>query len=171
MKTDASLLPSAGGPAPLAGEGKYLTFALGEEEYGVGILKVREIIGMMPIRPIPQTPEFIKGVLNLRGKVIPVIDLRVRFCLEAKPYDERTCIIVVEARGGPGHRAMGVVVDSVNEVTNIRQEQVEPTPSFGVSLDTAYILGIAKSGDAVRILLDIDQVLGADELAQLGQAA
>ena len=154
-----------------AREGKYLTFVLGDEEYGIGILKVKEIIGMMPIRPIPRTPEFVKGVINLRGKVIPVIDLRMRFSLEAKPYDERTCIIVVEASGASLKSAMGVVVDSVNEVANIKQDQVEQTPSFGVNLDTAYILGMAKAGDGVKILLDIDQVLGSEELDLLRQAA
>jgi purine-binding chemotaxis protein CheW len=155
----------------LAREGKYLTFALGDEEFGIGIIKVKEIIGMMPIRPIPKTPEFVKGVLNLRGKVIPVIDLRLRFNLEAKAYDERTCIIVVEVREGSGSANMGVVVDSVNEVTSIKDEQVEPTPSFGVNLDTDHILGMAKAGDGVKILLDLDRVLGSRGLEQLIQAA
>lgn len=144
---------------PLDIEGKFLTFGMGEEQYGIGILKVKEIIGMMSIRPIPKTPEFVKGVLNLRGKVIPVIDLRLRFGLKAKPYGARTCIIVVETNDPITKNTMGVVVDSVNEVANIKGDQVEPTPSFGVSLDTAYIQGMAKMADGVKILLDIDRVL------------
>ena len=148
-----------GAITPLDIEGKFLTFGMSEEQYGIGILKVKEIIGMMNIRPIPKTPEFVKGVLNLRGKVIPVIDLRLRFGLQAKPYDARTCIIVVETDNSSTKNTMGVVVDSVNEVANIKGDQVEPTPSFGVSLDTAYIQGIAKMSDGVKILLDIDRIL------------
>lgn len=157
--------------AHAAEEGKYLTFALGEEEFGIGILKVKEIIGMMPIRPIPKTPEFVKGVINLRGKVIPVIDLRRRFLLAHKAYDDRTCIIVVEVQDSSSKTSLGVVVDSVNEVANIKQDQVEATPSFGVSLDTQFIMGMAKVGDAVRILLDIDRVLSNEEREFLGHAA
>ena len=152
-------------------EGKYLTFTLGEEEFGIGILKVREIIGLMPIRPIPKTPDFVKGVINLRGKVIPVIDLRTRFALNARPYDERTCIIVVEVSGLSDETSMGIVVDAVNEVTNIKEDQVEATPSFGVSLDTRFILGMAKAEDNVRLLLDIDRVLNERELEIISQAA
>ncbi len=171
MKEQSARLKGSGEAALAAEEGKYLTFALGEEEFGIGILKVKEIIGMMPIRPIPKTPDFVKGVINLRGKVIPVIDLRRRFHLAEKPYDDRTCIIVVEVRDVSGHANMGVVVDSVNEVANIRDEQLEGVPSFGISLDTAYILGMAKTGEGVRILLDIDRVFSSEELEQLGQAA
>jgi len=151
-------------------DGKYLTFSLGEEFFGIGILKVREIIGMMSFTPIPKTPEFVKGVINLRGKVIPVVDLRLKFGMEPIPYDERTCIIVVEVRTASGVTAMGIVVDAVNEVANIRQEEVEKTPSFGVSLDTDYILGMAKAGGEVKILLDIDKVLSEREVADLSQS-
>jgi purine-binding chemotaxis protein CheW len=144
-----------------AREGKYLTFSLAGEEYGIGILKVREIIGMMSVTPVPQTPEFVKGVINLRGKVIPVIDLRLRFCLEATAYTERTCIIVVEIQGETGALPMGIVVDAVSEVLNIRDADIENTPTFGVKLNTDFILGMAKTGGGVKILLDIDRVLGA----------
>jgi purine-binding chemotaxis protein CheW len=144
-----------------AREGKYLTFSLAGEEYGIGILKVREIIGMMSVTPVPQTPEFVKGVINLRGKVIPVIDLRLRFCLEATAYTERTCIIVVEIQGVTGALPMGIVVDAVSEVLNIRGADIENTPTFGVKLNTDFILGMAKTGVGVKILLDIDRVLGA----------
>ena len=143
-----------------AREGKYLTFSLAGEEYGIGILKVREIIGMMSVTPVPQTPEFVKGVINLRGKVIPVIDLRLRFCLEATAYTERTCIIVVEIQGETGALPMGIVVDAVSEVLNIRGADIENTPTFGVKLNTDFILGMAKTDGGVKILLDIDKVLG-----------
>ncbi|HQL90229.1 MAG TPA: chemotaxis protein CheW [Syntrophales bacterium] len=141
-------------------EGKYLTFSLAGEEYGIGILKVREIIGMMPITPVPRTPDFVKGVINLRGKVIPVIDLRLRFGLEAAAYTERTCIIVVEILGDAGAVPMGIVVDAVSEVLSIRGGDIENTPAFGVKLNTDFILGMAKTEGSVKILLDIDRVLG-----------
>jgi purine-binding chemotaxis protein CheW len=126
---------------------------------------------MMSFTPIPRTPDFVKGVINLRGKVIPVIDLRLKFGIESIPYDERTCIVVVQVRGPQGVTAIGVVVDSVNEVSNIKAEEVEATPSFGISLDTAYILGMAKTKENVRILLDIDKVLAGEELSFLANAA
>jgi len=145
-------------------EGKYLTFSLNEEEYGIGILKVREIIGMMPITSVPQTPEFVKGVINLRGKVIPVVDLRLKFGMPPLDYNERTSIIVVEVRGQSGHVQIGIVVDSVSEVVNIKGEDIEDTPTFGTKLDTEYILGMAKIGKGVKILLDINRVLSTEEI-------
>ncbi len=144
--------------------GKYLTFDLAEEEYGLEILRVREIIGMMEITPVPRTPEFVLGVVNLRGKVIPVADLRLKFGLPYKEPDERTCVIVVEVQSTGSTLQMGIVVDRVNEVVDVRSEDVEPTPSFGANLDTAFILGMAKVGDKVKILLDIDRVLTGSEL-------
>ena len=148
-------------------EGKYLTFTLAEEEYGIGILKIKEIIGMMPITTVPQTPEFVKGVINLRGKVIPVIDLRLRFGMGEIDYTERTCIIVVEIDGQVGTVLIGIVVDSVSEVLNVKGDEIEDTPTFGTKLDTEYILGMAKMEGGVKILLDIDQVLSAEELSGL----
>jgi len=148
-------------------EGKYLTFLLANEEYGIGILKVKEIIGMMPITTVPQTPRFVKGVINLRGKVIPVVDLRLKFGMQAMDYTERTCIIVVEIPSETGTFQIGIVVDAVSEVLNIKGEDVEATPSFGSSLDTSYILGMAKIEGGVKILLDIDQVLSENEIASL----
>ena len=142
-------------------EGKYLTFSLAGEEYGIAILKVKEIIGMMPITSVPRTPEFVKGVINLRGKVIPVVDLRLKFGMEETEYTERTCIIVVEIVGQAGTVLMGIVVDSVSEVLNIKGEEIEDTPSFGAKLNTEYILGMAKIEGGVKILLDIDRVLAA----------
>ncbi|MBW2662711.1 MAG: purine-binding chemotaxis protein CheW [Deltaproteobacteria bacterium] len=152
-------------------EGKYLTFSLAGEEYGIGILKIKEIIGMMPITTVPRTPEFLKGVINLRGKVIPVIDLRLRFGMKESDYTERTCIIVVELKNRVADILIGVVVDSVSEVLNIKDEDIEDTPTFGISLNTAYILGMAKMEGGVKILLDIDRVFSSEEIAALENAA
>jgi purine-binding chemotaxis protein CheW len=151
--------------------GKYLTFSLNKEEYGLGILKVKEIIGMMPITSVPRTPEFVKGVINLRGKVIPVIDLRLKFSMESIPYTERTCIIVVEIETASATVLIGVVVDAVSEVLNIKEEEIEETPEFGTSLNTDYILGMAKMESKVKILLDIDKVLSTREIEILDSAA
>jgi len=144
--------------------GKYLTFTLEKESYGIGILKVKEIIGMMSITSVPRTPEFVKGVINLRGKVIPVIDLRLKFSMEPVPYTERTCIIVVEIESKTGTVLIGIVVDAVSEVLNIKQEEIEETPAFGSKLNTGYILGMAKMEGGVKILLDIDAVLSTKEV-------
>ena len=151
-------------------EGKYLTFSLDREEYGIGILKVKEIIGMMRVTPVPQTPEHVKGVINLRGKVIPVIDLRARFGMSSTDHTDRTCIVVVETDSGGGKLHIGVVVDSVSEVLNIKGSDIEEPPEFGTTLDTNYILGMAKSSGSVKILLDIDQVLISDQLHLLQEA-
>jgi len=151
-------------------EGKYLTFSLAEEEYGIGILKIKEIIGMLPITSVPQTPDFVKGVINLRGKVIPVIDLRLRFSMGEIEYTERTCIIVVEIESQAGTVMIGIVVDSVSEVLNIKGDDIAETPTFGTRLNTEYILGMAKMGGGVKILLDIDKVLSADEVGMLDQS-
>lgn len=146
-------------------EGKYLTFTLAKEEYGVSTMKIREIIGMMPITFVPQTPDFAKGVINLRGKVIPVVDLRLRFGMEAMDYTERTCIIVIELEGNIGIALMGIVVDSVSEVLKIKGDDIEDTHTFGTKLNTEYIFGMAKVEGTVRILLDIDRVLSSEEIA------
>jgi purine-binding chemotaxis protein CheW len=152
-------------------EGKYLTFTLAGEEYGISILKVKEIIGLMSITMVPQTPDYVKGVINLRGKVIPVVDLRLKFGMPAMDYTERTCIIVVEIRTGGASILIGIVVDSVSEVLNIKAGEIEETPNFGSRLQTDYILGMAKSGEGIKILLDIDRVLRADELEVMSMAA
>jgi purine-binding chemotaxis protein CheW len=152
-------------------EGKYLTFSLADEEYGIGILKIKEIIGMMSITTVPQTPEFVRGVINLRGKVIPVMDLRLRFGMDSIEYTDRTCIIVVEIAGEAGTIQIGVVVDSVSEVLNVKGEDIEDTPTFGTNLNTEYILGMAKMEGGVKILLDIDRVLKQEEIASLEEAA
>ncbi|MFH2076419.1 MAG: chemotaxis protein CheW, partial [Pseudomonadota bacterium] len=150
-------------------EGKYLTFALAREEYGIGILKVREIIGMMPVTTVPQTPHFVRGVINLRGKVIPILDLRLKFGMEELEYNDRTAIIVVEIKSQSGKIQIGTVVDTVSEVVNIKGEDIENTPTFGTKLDTDYILGMAKTGGGVKILLDIDRVLSGAEMGEMDQ--
>ncbi len=147
--------------------GKYLTFTLNEEEYGIGILKVKEIIGMMSITSVPRTPEFVKGVINLRGKVIPVMDLRLKFSMGEIPYTDRTCIIVVEIDSQDSTVLIGIVVDAVSEVLNIAEDEIEEAPAFGSRLDTDYILGMAKMEGGVKILLDIDKVLSAKEIEAL----
>ncbi len=152
---------------PTDREGKYLTFTLANEDYGIGILKIKEIIGMMPITSVPRTPDFVKGVVNLRGKVIPVVDLRLKFGMPEIDYTERTCIIVVEISGQSGAVKIGIVVDAVSEVLNIKGEDIENTPVFGTRVNTDYILGMAKTGGCVKILLDIDKVLSTQEISSL----
>ncbi len=120
------------------------------EEYGIRILKIKEIIGMMAITTLPQTPDFVKGVINLSGKVIPVMDLRLKFSMEAIDYTERTCIIVVEIKAGSGTIQIGIVVDSVSEVLSIKGEDIEDTPTFGTKLNTEYILVMAKMEGGVK---------------------
>ncbi|MCF8084997.1 MAG: chemotaxis protein CheW [Deltaproteobacteria bacterium] len=157
--------------APARKAGKYLTFSLADEEYGIGILKIKEIIGMMPITTIPQAPRFVKGVINLRGRVIPVIDLRMRFNMAEVEYTDRTCIIVVEIASHSGTLTIGVVVDSVSEVLNVKGEDIEERPDFGTRLNTDYILGMAKMEGGVKILLDIDLALSTEDIAALDKAA
>ena len=141
-------------------EGKYLTFVLCEEEYGVEILKVKEIIGIMNITPVPQTPGHIKGVINLRGKVIPVIDLRSKFGFQEAAHTKETCIIVVEVQ----NVLTGVIVDTVSEVLDVKSEELESSPHFGNGVNTEMFLGMAKIKDKVKILLDIDKVLGTEDI-------
>jgi purine-binding chemotaxis protein CheW len=141
-------------------EGKYLTFALAHEEYGLEILKVREIIGYMDITAVPQTPHHVKGVINLRGQVIPVIDLRGKFGMDSTEVTDETCIIVVEITQNNRAYNTGIVVDHVQEVLDIAGKDIEEAPQFGSSVDTNFILGMGKIGDTVKILLDIDKVLG-----------
>lgn len=140
---------------------KYLTFKLAHEEYGVEILKVREINGLMDITAVPQMPVYMKGVINLRGKVIPVVDLRLKFGFEEIEHTEQTCIIVVDVG-----KEIGIIVDTVSEVLDIKRKNVEPPPSMGGLVDTSFILGMGKVGDDVKILLDIDKVLTGNELLE-----
>lgn len=144
--------------------GKYLTFRLAAEEYGLEILKVREIIGLMDITKVPRTPNHIRGVINLRGKVIPVLDLRTKFGMETTPDTEETCIIVVDVSAADNSLLMGILVDAVSEVLDIKGEEIEKSPEFGCDIDTSFILGIGKVKNSVKILLDIDRVLTSADL-------
>ncbi|MFH2035221.1 MAG: chemotaxis protein CheW [Candidatus Zixiibacteriota bacterium] len=147
--------------------GKYLTFRLADEEFGIEILKVREIIGMMNVTPVPRAPEYIRGVINLRGKIIPVLDLRNIFRMEASEDTDETCIIVAEIRLNGESILMGTVVDAVSEVLDIKENEIEDSPAFGSNVDTKFILGIGKVKNEVKILLDIDEVLAVNESAVL----
>ena len=148
-------------------EGKYLTFALGPEEYGLEILKVREIIGYMDITAVPQTPHYIKGIINLRGQVIPVIDLRTKFGMDTTEVTEETCIIVVEINQVSRVFNTGIIVDHVQEVLDIANEDIEDAPQFDSSVDSDFILGMGKIGNSVKILLDIDAVLNNTRLSHI----
>ena len=147
--------------------GKYLTFHLAEEGYGVEILKVQEIIGLMTITRVPRAPGYVRGVINLRGKVIPVIDLRLKFDMPSREFTARTCIIVVQVELASTKTTMGIIVDEVSEVVNVNAEQIETPPSFGIAVDTDFILGMGKIADRVLILLDIDKVLSAQDAVLL----
>jgi purine-binding chemotaxis protein CheW len=152
--------------APSNRAGKYLSFALGSEEYAIRVLKVREIVKLQHITGVPDTPTEVRGVINLRGKVIPVIDLRLKFGMQNADYGQRTCIIVVEIAAnqtGP----MGIIVDEVSEVLTLAEADIQDTPDFGIGVETPYLLGLAKVRDSVKILLDIDQVLMTSDLAHL----
>lgn len=150
-------------------EGKYLAFSLAEEEYCVEILKVKEIIAMMKVTKVPKTPVFVKGVINLRGKIIPIIDLRLKFNLDSEEYHSRTTIIIIEVERENQSVPMGIVVDGVSEVINIKSEQMEKPPTFGTEIDDDFILAMAKIKDSVKIILDINKILTADELTAISR--
>jgi purine-binding chemotaxis protein CheW len=142
---------------------KYLTFQLGEEEYGIGVIRVREIMGVQHITHVPQTPPHVRGVINLRGRVIPVVDMREKLGFPPKEYDKRTCIVVVSAVVEGQDVMTGVVVDSVSEVASIGAEEIEAPPSFGAGVEVRYLHGLARTGDRVKMLLNIDQILDAED--------
>jgi purine-binding chemotaxis protein CheW len=166
--TETATVPRSRDGAILEREGKYLTFALAQEEYGLEILKVREIIGYIDVTAVPQTPPYIKGVINLRGQVIPVIDLRAKFGMETADVTDQTCIIVVEITQAGRKFNTGIIVDRVSEVLDIAGANIEDAPQFGSSVDTDFILGMAKVGESVKILLHIDKILRTDDLARIG---
>ncbi len=154
----------AGKPSTLTGlAGKYLTFRLANEEYGLEIMKVQEIIGMMPVTQVPRVPEYVRGVINLRGRIIPTIDLRSKFGLERIPDTEKTCIIVVEILSAKGKVSVGIIVDEVAEVLDVAANEVDRPPEFGTSLSMDFILGVGIVKGGVKILLDIDKVLTFEE--------
>ncbi|MCU1322518.1 MAG: CheW protein [Acidobacteriaceae bacterium] len=144
--------------------GKYLIFHLGTEDFGTEVLKVREIMGLQDITTVPQTPNYVKGVINLRGKVIPVVDLRLKFELAPEEYTARTCIVVVRTSQAGVEMMIGIIVDGVAEVLTLREEDIEDTPDFGPGIETPYVNGMAKIKGKVKILLDIDQVLSTKEM-------
>jgi purine-binding chemotaxis protein CheW len=147
--------------------GKYLAFRLGKEDFAIQVLKVREIVGIQDITSVPQMPGYVKGVINLRGKVIPVVDLRLKFGLQEREYTQRTCIIVVQVHSGGVAIQSGIIVDEVSEVLNLAAGEIENTPDFGGDVATPYLLGMAKAKDSVKMLLDIDQVLANSETISL----
>ena len=147
--------------------GKYLTFCLGGEIYGIEILRVQEIIGLMKITSIPNTPDNVRGVINLRGKVISVVDLRVKFGMSSIENTSESCIVVVEVRKAKGSVVLGLLVDNVEEVLNIGQNEIEETPSFGTDVSTDFISGMGKKNDKVIIILDMDLVFSNEELKSI----
>jgi purine-binding chemotaxis protein CheW len=162
---------SAANPAALKVDqraGKYLTFQLGNEEFAIQVLRVREIMGVQEITAVPHTPEYVKGVINLRGKVIPVVDLRLKFGLPEMQYSQRTCIIVVQIHSESQKVLIGVIVDAVSEVLTLQAGEIENTPDFGNGVATPYLLGMAKIKGKVKILLDIDIVLSAQDVGGMG---
>ncbi len=161
-----SNISSATPSSPTQRGGKFLSFFIAEEEYGIEILKVHEIIGIMTITRVPRTPHYIRGVINLRGKVITVIDLRLKFGMESREATAETCIIVVQTQG----IEIGIVVDKVSEVLNIAAQEIEDAPSFGADVNTDYILGIGKSQGRVKLLLDIDRVLSSQDVIEIQKA-
>ncbi len=147
--------------------GKYLTFKLGDEEFGLEILKVQEIIQMQKVTRVPKAPNYVRGVINLRGKVIPVIELRKKFGMDPREDTDRTCIIVVMIESQAQSLTMGIIIDEVKEVLDIGAADIEETPSFGASVDTEFIMGMGKIGENVKMLLDINRVLSSAELQSL----
>jgi purine-binding chemotaxis protein CheW len=163
MKPDSSLPVTAA-----AKPGRYLTFTLGKESYGLPVLGVREIIRLCPITPVPKMPAYIKGVINLRGKVIPILDLRAKFQLSSEGYGERACIIVVQVGAPPAPvTLMGAIVDAVEEVVQLGEAELEPTPDFGGTPRTDYILGMATIHGGVKTLLDLNKVFLEEGLLTL----
>lgn len=144
--------------------GKYLTFALGKEEYAIKILAVNQIIRLQEISSVPNTPAFVRGIINLRGAIIPIVDLRRKFAMADHADTERTCIVVIQLDHGDKRVNMGIVIDEVREVLEIPAADIEDTPAFGDGIDTGFIMGIAKTGKSVKIMLDIDKVLSSADI-------
>lgn len=169
METIVATASAAALAAPKTDQrsGKYLTFHLGNEEFAIQVLRVREIMGVQEITAVPQTPGYVKGVINLRGKVIPVVDLRLKFGLPELEYTARTCIIVVQIESDSGRMMIGVIVDAVSEVLTLQPADIEDTPDFGSGVVTPYLLGMAKIKGKVKILLDINMVLSTQDLQAL----
>jgi purine-binding chemotaxis protein CheW len=146
--------------------GKYLTFFLANEEYAVEILKVQEIIGRMPITPVPLTAKYIMGVINLRGKIHPIMDLKIKFGMDQTEITDETCIIVIKTAS----LMMGIMVDKVSEVVNVASQDVEDTPAFGGDVNPEYLLGVGKIGGRIRLLLDIEKIITVSDIIHMKKA-
>jgi purine-binding chemotaxis protein CheW len=156
----------------LATAGKYLTFSLADELYGLEILRVQEIVGMLPVTRVPRLPEYVAGVVNLRGRIIPVVDIRLAFGFKDVSITDRTCIVVVTVeREGVGSTVMGVIVDEVSDVRDLAADSIEETPEFGVEVDSSFIKGVGRVEECVVLLLDIDRVLSGQEFNMVEAAA
>lgn len=151
--------------------GKFLTFDLGDEHYGLPIMRVQEIVGLLPVTRVPRLPSFVAGVVNLRGRIIPVVDLRQAFGMESADATERTCIVIVAVERESGSATMGAIVDQVSEVVDLPAESVEETPEFGANTDTSFISGVGRLEDRVVLLLDIDKALSGSDLELVASAA
>lgn len=170
MEVTATAAPA--GAATVARAGKYLTFSLADEHYGLDIVRVQEIVGLLPVTRVPRLPDFVAGVVNLRGRVIPVIDLRLSFGMPASALEERTCIVIVSIERPDGSFVTrGAIVDEVSDVVAFSEGAIEATPEFGTSVDTSFITGVGRVDDRVVLLLDIDKVLTTGELEELDRAA
>ncbi|MDH5786515.1 MAG: chemotaxis protein CheW [Chromatiales bacterium] len=169
--SEAAVIDSSYEIIPEGSTGQYLTFILADEEYGVDILRVQEIKGWDDVTPIPNTPACVKGVINLRGAIVPIVDLRSRFKLDELEYGPTTVMIILKVRAGSRERIMGVVVDAVSEVYNIDGEELQPPPEFGGVINVEFIRGLASVEEKMIIVLDIDHLLDASEMQQLGAIA
>jgi purine-binding chemotaxis protein CheW len=150
---------------------QYLTFFLAGEEYAISILKVREIIEYDTVTVVPKTPKWIRGVINLRGSVVPVVDLAVKFGIEERPVTRTTCIVILEGQLENHNTTMGIVADSVNQVMDLAEQDVREVPEFGTRVQVEYLLGMAQLGKKFALLLDVDKVLSTDELLDLDEAS
>jgi purine-binding chemotaxis protein CheW len=159
--------PSAAGAAVSSGSSEFLTFKLGTEEYGVEILKVQEIRGYDAVTAIANTPDFIKGVINLRGVIVPIVDLRIKFSLGNVTYDPFTVVIILNI----ANRVMGIVVDGVSDVLELDGSQIRPAPEFGAGLDTEYIIGLGTAGERMLILVDIERLMTSSDMALIDDTA
>lgn len=166
MNTSAEVASNTASATLRSAAGEYLTFVLGEEEYGIEILKVQEIRGYDAVTPIANTPSFIKGVVNLRGKIVPIVDLRIKFNLGKVAYDEFTVVIILNLSG----RVVGIVVDGVSDVMALKEDQLRDVPSLVTSIDTKYIVGLATVEQQMLILVDIEQLMSSPEMALLDAA-
>ena len=153
----------------MADNNKYLTFALGKENYGIPIGMVKEIIGMLEITSMPKTPNYLKGVINLRGGIIPIMDLRLKFDLEEKEYNDRTCIIVADCIVGDKNKRVGIAVDAVSEVIDIDEENIEEMEKSDINIDSEFITGIAKVRDKIIILISINKIMSKKDMNSIVQ--